>query len=196
MEISICGFLKSSLRQQVFPPKFFYLDESGGNCTDINECEDTNSCMYGECTNTEGGYKCQCPDHFDSLPGGNGCVDKRKGACYMDFRVTLGGYNVCGTRLGEEVGRSACCCGSGKAWGPRCEECPRPGSAQYKLVCPGGPGFKPNEETVILEDINECGDMKSLCDNGRCSNTFGSFMCTCRSGFKLNNQVHVHNISD
>ena len=70
--------------------------------------------MYGECTNTDGGYECKCPEHFDTLPGGNGCVDKRRGACFMDFRVTLAGYNVCGSRLGEEVSRSACCCGSGK----------------------------------------------------------------------------------
>lgn len=42
--------------------------------------------MYGKCTNNDGGYDCKCPEHFDTLPGGNGCVDKRKGACYMDFR--------------------------------------------------------------------------------------------------------------
>ena len=47
----------------------FKLDESGGNCTDINECEDINSCMYGDCSNTLGGYKCKCPDNFDNLPG-------------------------------------------------------------------------------------------------------------------------------
>ena len=68
---------------------------------------------------------------------------------------------------------------------------PAPGSANYKIVCPGGPGFQPNEETVILEDINECGAMTGLCDNGRCSNTFGSFMCSCRTGYHLNNQVSL-----
>ena len=123
--------------------------------------------------------------------GGNGCVDKRKGACYNDYRGSSSGRTVCGTRLGEEVGRSACCCGSGQAWGPQCEPCPAPGSANYKIVCPGGPGFQPNEETVILEDINECGAMTGLCDNGRCSNTFGSFMCSCRTGYRLNNQVSL-----
>ena len=141
--------------------------------------------MYGECVNREGDHECICPPGFDPLPSGTGCVDHRKGGCYLEFRQTRAGQNICGMRLGEEVGRSACCCGSGKAWGPRCEECPSPGSEEYKIVCPGGDGFKPNEETVILEDINECADMNSLCNNGRCSNTFGSFMCTCRQGFRL-----------
>ena len=46
--------------------------------------------------------------------------------------------------------------------------------------------FQPNEKTVILEDIHECLEFgSSLCKNGRCSNTFGSYMCMCRIGFEL-----------
>ncbi|CAL4130422.1 unnamed protein product, partial [Meganyctiphanes norvegica] len=39
---------------------------------------------------------------------------------------------------------------------------------------------------VILEDINECDEMENLCGQGRCSNTFGSFMCSCYQGYTLN----------
>ena len=46
--------------------------------------------------------------------------------------------------------------------------------------------FQPNEKTVILEDIHECLEFgSSLCKNGRCSNTFGSYMCMCKIGFEL-----------
>ena len=39
---------------------------------------------------------------------------------------------------------------------------------------------------MILEDIHECLEFgSSLCKNGRCSNTFGSYMCMCKSGFQL-----------
>ena len=37
-------------------------------------------------------------------------------------------------------------------------------------------------------DIDECKD-KSSCQNGKCLNTAGSFMCECRKGFKLNKQA-------
>ena len=47
-------------------------------------------------------------------------MDLRKGACYLDTREAAG-QRVCGTRLGEQLGRSACCCGAGVAWGPSCE---------------------------------------------------------------------------
>ena len=63
-------------------------------------------------------------------------MDPRKGACFTEFRRSsiAGGQNICGQRLGEEVGRSACCCGAGKAWGPTCQECPKPGTQEYKVI--------------------------------------------------------------
>ena len=38
---------------------------------------------------------------------------------------------------------------------------------------------------VVLEDIDECDEMDNLCKDGRCSNTFGSFMCTCNDGYQI-----------
>jgi hypothetical protein len=38
---------------------------------------------------------------------------------------------------------------------------------------------------VLLEDINECEEYENLCHNGHCTNTFGSFMCSCNDGFRL-----------
>jgi hypothetical protein len=38
---------------------------------------------------------------------------------------------------------------------------------------------------VLLEDINECEEYENLCQNGHCTNTFGSFMCSCNDGFRL-----------
>lgn len=35
----------------------------------------------------------------------------------------------------------ACCCAVGAAWGSDCEECPKPGTKEYEVLCPRGPGF-------------------------------------------------------
>lgn len=165
--------------------KGFVLDESGGNCTDIDECENPQSCLYGTCINSPGSYVCQCPPFHDLVPGGNGCVDKRVGNCYLDFMTMINGRNVCRKPLTEQVSKSTCCCSVGKAWGPMCEACPDPDSEDYKNLCPAGSGFRPNSITVVLEDIDECDEMDGLCTNGRCSNTFGSFMCICNDGYKI-----------
>ena len=56
--------------------KGFTLDESGGNCTDIDECENPQACQYGNCINSQGSYVCQCPPHHELIPSQNGCVGK------------------------------------------------------------------------------------------------------------------------
>lgn len=38
---------------------------------------------------------------------------------------------------------------------------------------------------VLLEDINEREEYENLCRNGRCTDTFGSFVCSCDDGFRL-----------
>lgn len=54
----------------------YKLDGSGGNCTDIDECENPQSCLYGQCVNTQGDYKCECPTNYDLVAEGNACVGK------------------------------------------------------------------------------------------------------------------------
>ena len=179
----VCENLRGSFRCRCDPG--YQLDQLGGNCTDINECEEAGSCLHGTCVNLAGGHRCDCPPGLQLLLGGGGCVDRRLGTCYGEL-----GRTVCEAEVGRGVGRSACCCGSGAAWagpGTECQPCPPPGTELYKLVCPGGRGYQPNQETAILEDINECRELGGLCENGRCSNTFGSFMCSCSSGYRLHN---------
>jgi hypothetical protein len=45
-----------------------------GNCTDINECESPQACLYGTCINTQGKFICQCPSNYELIPAGNACV--------------------------------------------------------------------------------------------------------------------------
>ncbi|XP_018328225.1 fibrillin-2 isoform X2 [Agrilus planipennis] len=159
----------------------YKLDSSGGNCTDIDECESSHACLYGKCINEEGGYKCVCPFNYELIKEGNACIDRRTSRCYVNFDD----YGRCMDYTADYVTKASCCCSIGKAWGPHCEHCPPENSKEHEALCPGGPGYKPNDVTVVLEDINECEEHPNICKNGHCTNTFGSFMCSCNDGFRL-----------
>ncbi|KAM4605849.1 latent-transforming growth factor beta-binding protein 4 [Discoglossus pictus] len=79
-----------------------------------------------------------------------------------------------------------CCRGSGVAWGIHdCSPCPgHHGEAVLGPVqdspCPKG--FQRVNGTCL--DIDECQD-PSLCQNGDCTNTRGSYSCVCRTGYLL-----------
>ena len=57
----------------------------------MDECLDPQSCQYGECLNLDGEHECRCPDNYQLLDSGTGCVDKRAGECYQEFNVTHNG---------------------------------------------------------------------------------------------------------
>ncbi|KAH6937565.1 hypothetical protein HPB50_001718 [Hyalomma asiaticum] len=161
----------------------YQLDSTGGNCTDIDECTSPESCMHGRCVNTAGSYICQCPPNYSLTPTKTGCVDTRKELCFRDVRANFHGRGICASPMREPMTRATCCCTVGAAWGRACDICPPANSTAYKELCPGGPGYRPNEISVDLEDVDECDELVDVCHNGRCANTFGSFHCVCPEGY-------------
>ncbi|KAF5199356.1 Wall-associated receptor kinase [Thalictrum thalictroides] len=62
-------------------------------CQDVNECEDGNNPCEGICINSEGSYKCSCPDdsYGDGRRDGSGCTKKNKKIPVLQLSLGLGG---------------------------------------------------------------------------------------------------------
>ncbi|XP_065715513.2 LOW QUALITY PROTEIN: latent-transforming growth factor beta-binding protein 4 [Patagioenas fasciata] len=122
------------------PPGFQRLN---GTCQDIDECQQGALCRRGLCTNTRGGFTCRCPPGFLLDSARAACISQQvlseaRGPC---FRV-LGEGRRCALPTLRNITRQICCCSRvGKAWGGLCERCPPFGSAEFREICPAGPGY-------------------------------------------------------
>ncbi|XP_041472517.1 uncharacterized protein LOC121421785 [Lytechinus variegatus] len=56
----------------------------------------------------------------------------------------------------------------------------------FMELLPSSRLIEPNH-VVMPEDINECELSTDVCSNGNCTNTDGSYFCTCSEGFQLGN---------
>lgn len=168
-------------------PQGYQLNADVGRCVDFNECEDERQCPEKNfmCINTIGSFKCVCKPGF-KMTGGQ-CVDIDEcmlGLCEHECINTPGSY-ICACYVGyivdqQSPGKCELYCGM--------EECPAvcDPNVKYQCVCPRGYVAEERESETVCIDIDEC--ESSYCDH-YCKNFYGSYLCECRRGYKLVDEV-------
>ncbi|XP_051909308.1 thrombomodulin [Hippocampus zosterae] len=165
----------------------FTLAPDGRSCVDFDDCSDERQCPgdNSRCVNTVGGFRCECQGGFKLTDGS--CVDRDECAsapCEHMCDNTPGSYK--------------CSCSGGYRVDPldanKCElhcgkkecvaECDP--NDRRQCYCPDGYISDERKDHTWCVDLDECGD--SYCEHG-CRNTYGGYVCSCRKGFTLVNEV-------
>lgn len=161
----------------------FKLAQDGRSCVDFNDCRDERQCP-GEnfmCINNVGGFQCVCKDGYKMT--GDLCVD-------VDECVSAPCEHMCANTLGSYK----CSCYDGYKEDPKApnkcklhcgqEECDAEcdPNDRFQCYCPEGYIAEEREDHTVCIDIDECSFF--YCDQN-CKNTFGSYVCTCSTGYTL-----------
>ncbi|UYV63504.1 FBN1 [Cordylochernes scorpioides] len=114
---------------------------------DINECVTIPGiCTGGQCTNSEGSFRCICPRGFQLSANKKECLDSSHVVC-PDTRTNpcyqISELGRCSEPRPFNMTRRQCCCMKGSAgWGELwCELCPQPPQPSFKELCPDGYGY-------------------------------------------------------
>ncbi|XP_061667358.1 thrombomodulin [Syngnathoides biaculeatus] len=172
----------------------FKVGPDGRSCVDFNDCSDKRQCP-GEnfrCVNTVGGFKCECRLGFKMKAGL--CVDHNecasapcehmcdntpgsyKCSCYDGYRVDPDDPNKCELHCGKKECTAEC-----------------DPNDKFQCYCPEGYIAEERDPHTACMDIDECAH--SYCDHG-CTNTYGSYVCSCQKGFTLVNEVFCEKNED
>lgn len=181
------------------PPSFvcmcqegYELVDDGKTCVDIDDCVVNPNICDHHCTNTPGSFVCGCKPGLELVMGDcdepyvcpSICVDVNEcdsplTLCEHDCENFDGGYR-CFCFEGfvvDEKNPNKCKRFCNTSF---CEaECDI--NDVNKCECPDGYIVDQNDEgKVVCTDVDEC--ESNPCD-GNCTNTFGSFQCSCHEGF-------------
>ncbi|XP_070243779.1 latent-transforming growth factor beta-binding protein 4 isoform X1 [Bos mutus] len=157
---------------------------------DVDECaQEPPPCGPGRCDNTVGSFHCACPAGFRSRGPGAPCQDVDECArspppcAYGRCENTEGGFQcVCPTGFQPNAAGSECedvdeCENHLACPGQECVN--SPGSFQCR-ACPAGHHLHHGRCT----DVDECSSGASCGPHGHCTNTEGSFHCSCEPGYR------------
>ncbi|XP_047633269.1 adhesion G protein-coupled receptor E1 isoform X4 [Phacochoerus africanus] len=141
-------------------------------CTDVNECANPKTCPeHAICRNSVGSYSCVCKPGFESSRG----------------KMSVQGPGQMCRDIDE-------CSQSPPACGPHSVCRNLPGS--YKCSCLPGFSSPTGDDWIPAKgggfacvDINECLQSGVCPEHSQCSNSLGSYSCSCHVGFTSTNSI-------
>ncbi|KAK3532591.1 hypothetical protein QTP86_025362 [Hemibagrus guttatus] len=145
------------------------------NCTDDDECEHHECGDTAVCYNTVGSYYCQCKPGYRAKSVN---FTAETGQC-KDINECENNPSICGLNAvcHNNIGSYNCTCASG-------------------FASSNGQEYFNASQSVTCHDIDECSKEENICGaNTSCTNTNGSYFCTCNSGFVANNLQEKFNES-
>lgn len=161
------------------------LAEDGQTCRDVDECQQGQQCPANSlCFNTVGSFRCQCEPGFFWV--GDRCEDENEcesGPCEHNCNNTMGSYH-CHCFEGFSVSltdRHKCIvhCADMECPAVSCDF-----NNPNQCDCPPGFIFEEREPVHYCLDIDEC-VLSFECEQ-ICTNTPGSYTCSCHEGFQSN----------
>ncbi|KAK3103621.1 hypothetical protein FSP39_020595 [Pinctada imbricata] len=194
----------------------YTLTTDSQTCIDVNECSDNSLNLCGvpeNCVNTPGGHNCSCNAGFKLENDGRTCT-----ACDQ-FHYGTNCAQTCNCGVGADHcdSVSGCVCRSG--WlGDKCDtdidECSSSVCTDPNAQCINSPGTyhclckdgytntarrrRSTTSSQCLEyfssDIDECAQTNNCTQV--CTNTPGSYVCSCHSGFQLINGTICSDIDE
>ncbi|XP_064614093.1 fibrillin-2-like [Liolophura sinensis] len=160
---------------------------TGNNCTDINECFNSNGGCERECHNEPGSFVCGCPSGYKLLSDGIACADineckEKNGGCEQICDNSVGSFN-CRCRKGFRLDTNNITCTD-------IDECSEnPGFCQHDCVnipgsfaCACNSGYALQSDRKTCTDVDECVTSNGGCEQ-ICINHVGSSECQCRAGY-------------
>ncbi|XP_052241381.1 uncharacterized protein LOC127851584 [Dreissena polymorpha] len=166
------------------------------DCIDINECDKTSPCDH-ICINTEGSYACDCDEGFRvDTNNGHRCIDinecnEATHNCTQICDNTIGGFLCkCLSGYAFDVSDWTCLQDDSDPCAASTIDCSQTSgctlSRENKTTCFCDAGFMLNETSLKCQDVDECS--QNICAQD-CTNTIGSFQCSCIAGYQLEDRV-------
>ncbi|KAI8737995.1 multiple epidermal growth factor domains protein 6, partial [Biomphalaria glabrata] len=167
-----------------------FKNTSSDPCANLNK-----TCVYG-CRNNSGSAECFCEVGYKLKPDGVGCEDIdecKENLCSQDCTNTVGSY-TCSCYVGYQLSsrdKRVCEACSNNLYGVDCKStCNCRGRAS---ACDNVKGCLCNSGWTGVScdtDVNECVVTPDICPRDQiCTNTNGSYTCTCPAGFQLVNGI-------